>query len=134
MSQQRIARITEIAAKAAKLSGGAQVSQDAGLYQFSQGIGSGTLAGDELKSIRENTLRLAKAIADGLDVPIGKLKELGKQGKLTPGVIADALEKEADRSEEHTSELQSLMRISYAVFCLKKHKKHNNTKQNNSIH
>src|SRR3546814_3385064 len=32
------------------------------------------------------------------------------------------------RSEEHTSELQSLMRISYAVFCLKK-KKHNNTKR-----
>src|SRR3546814_5792531 len=29
---------------------------------------------------------------------------------------------EADRSEEHTSELQSLMRISYAVFCLKKKK------------
>src|SRR3546814_9429017 len=31
-------------------------------------------------------------------------------------------EDEPDRSEEHTSELQSLMRISYAVFCLKKHK------------
>src|SRR3546814_15588548 len=30
----------------------------------------------------------------------------------------------ATRSEEHTSELQSLMRISYAVFCLKKKKKH----------
>src|SRR3546814_2411294 len=29
-----------------------------------------------------------------------------------------------DRSEEHTSELQSLMRISYAVFCLKKKKQH----------
>src|SRR3546814_3626911 len=37
---------------------------------------------------------------------------------------------EADkRSEEHTSELQSLMRISYAVFCLKK-KKHNQPKRN----
>src|SRR3546814_10372451 len=34
------------------------------------------------------------------------------------------------RSEEHTSELQSLMRISYAVFCLKKKKKYNN--QNNT--
>src|SRR3546814_8952947 len=34
----------------------------------------------------------------------------------------------AIRSEEHTSELQSLMRISYAVFCLKKKKKHQNTK------
>src|SRR3546814_7247066 len=32
-----------------------------------------------------------------------------------------------DRSEEHTSELQSLMRISYAVFCLKKKKQSNNT-------
>src|SRR3546814_7345381 len=33
------------------------------------------------------------------------------------------------RSEEHTSELQSLMRISYAVFCLKKKKKNRNTKK-----
>src|SRR3546814_2354429 len=32
------------------------------------------------------------------------------------------------KSEEHTSELQSLMRISYAVFCLKKKQKHKNTK------
>src|SRR3546814_8388767 len=35
------------------------------------------------------------------------------------------------RSEEHTSELQSLMRISYAVFCLKKKKKTNKTKSTN---
>src|SRR3546814_6520328 len=48
--------------------------------------------------------------------------------------IADRL-----RSEEHTSELQSLMRISYAVFCLKKkktntqHEPKNNTKNNNII-
>src|SRR3546814_10453304 len=36
------------------------------------------------------------------------------------------------RSEEHTSELQSLMRISYAVFCLRKNKKHNENQQNNT--
>src|SRR3546814_7979710 len=35
--------------------------------------------------------------------------------------------REFDRSEEHTSELQSLMRISYAVFCLKKKKNYNTT-------
>lgn len=105
LSQQRISRITEIASKAAKLSGGTAVSQEAGLYQFAQGIGSGTLQGDELRSVRENTLRLAKAIADGLDVPIGKLKELGKQGKLTPQVIADALEKEAARIDAEMAKL-----------------------------
>src|SRR3546814_2915294 len=40
---------------------------------------------------------------------------------LGPGVVGqEGLRACADRSEEHTSELQSLMRISYAVFCLKK--------------
>src|SRR3546814_7886312 len=38
------------------------------------------------------------------------------------------------RSEEHTSELQSLMRISYAVFCLKKKKEHNKTQQKTQVH
>src|SRR3546814_8349077 len=40
---------------------------------------------------------------------------------------ADSEAKQRDRSEEHTSELQSLMRISYAVFCLKKKKKTHKT-------
>src|SRR3546814_8114150 len=39
-------------------------------------------------------------------------------------------QRQFDRSEEHTSELQSLMRNSYAVFCLKKKKQVNNYKQN----
>src|SRR3546814_1614706 len=47
-------------------------------------------------------------------------------GYCTPGQICSAVavldEIKASRSEEHTSELQSLMRISYAVFCLKKKK------------
>src|SRR3546814_4905996 len=47
------------------------------------------------------------------EVPYGSSTTFARSGRYTP-----------DRSEEHTSELQSLMRISYAVFCLKK--KHNN--------
>src|SRR3546814_5012950 len=39
----------------------------------------------------------------------------------------------SDRSEEHTSELQSLMRISYAVFCLKKKKTQKNTNKYNTL-
>src|SRR3546814_8721595 len=49
------------------------------------------------------------------DKPPGRQPSCG-EGK-------SALHKKAVRSEEHTSELQSLMRISYAVFCLKKKKK-----------
>src|SRR3546814_4866267 len=47
--------------------------------------------------------------------------------KLVPSELAPAEDCGAFRSEEHTSELQSLMRISYAVFCLKKKKKQKST-------
>src|SRR3546814_2988349 len=49
----------------------------------------------------------------------------------SPAVTADSImRRSASRSEEHTSELQSLMRISYAVFCLKKKKKKQNNEHN----
>src|SRR3546814_5443007 len=41
-----------------------------------------------------------------------------------PGIFVTSINDAPTRSEEHTSELQSLMRISYAVFCLKKKKHH----------
>src|SRR3546814_7003904 len=44
----------------------------------------------------------------------------GASGLLDPVMLSGILIVAAVRSEEHTSELQSLMRISYAVFCLKK--------------
>src|SRR3546814_6565415 len=49
-------------------------------------------------------------------------------------LIVSRLRPRASRSEEHTSELQSLMRISYAVFCLKKKKKQSNSQHDNRHH
>src|SRR3546814_14448537 len=57
----------------------------------------------------------------------GQAKTTGKLGD----VMKESVEAAFSRSEEHTSELQSLMRISYAVFCLKK-KKHNEDVQHNT--
>src|SRR3546814_4790423 len=55
------------------------------------------------------------------ELPAGvEVKWLG-QGTIYPDVI-ESISVNGPRSEEHTSELQSLMRISYAVFCLKKKK------------
>src|SRR3546814_2086794 len=48
---------------------------------------------------------------------------------LRPAPVQRLGDDQANRSEEHTSELQSLMRISYAVFCLKKKKKHKEQQQ-----
>src|SRR3546814_10583066 len=56
-----------------------------------------------------------------------KLARLGQVEDLTGAILYLASEASSlVRSEEHTSELQSLMRISYAVFCLKKKNKTNN--------
>src|SRR3546814_6700722 len=52
-------------------------------------------------------------------------------------LAAGSVQEAHDRSEEHTSQLQSLMRISYAVFCLKKKKTYrlkNNTERHNTAH
>src|SRR3546814_4114767 len=54
---------------------------------------------------------------------VGKVVERGRQQPLHQ-VAAGAEDRHYARTEEHTSELQSLMRISYAVFCLKKKNKH----------
>src|SRR3546814_7885251 len=68
---------------------------------------------------------LAKTYAEGsLRTPVFDGLDLAVQAGETVAIVG------ASRSEEHTSELQSLMRISYAVFCLKKKKY--NTKQKNT--
>src|SRR3546814_9614758 len=54
---------------------------------------------------------------EGDDIPAGTVDVV-----VTDGFSGNVALKTAERSEEHTSELQSLMRISYAVFCLKKKK------------
>src|SRR3546814_6262889 len=64
--------------------------------------------------VAAGTIASAEIVGDAAQVVI----ELG----FPSASIRDELAQELGRSEEHTSELQSLMRISYAVFCLKKQK------------
>src|SRR3546814_4430858 len=60
--------------------------------------------------------RLAVDVANHLDMSLGKMTV----GRFSDGEVMVEINENVRRSEEHTSELQSLMRNSYAVFCLKK--------------
>src|SRR3546814_13749602 len=64
----------------------------------------------------------------GFDMHLGKALAQSRRGERRGVVLMidlDRFKQINDRSEEHTSELHSLMRISYAVFCLKKKNPHN---------
>jgi tape measure domain-containing protein len=96
--QQAVSVITTIN-QAIGISGASAQSAAAAMVQLSQGLGSGVLRGEEFNSVMENTPGLAQAIADGLGVPIGELRSLAEQGKLTAETVATALQKVAPQIE-----------------------------------
>ena len=64
--------------------------------QLSQALGSGVLRGDELNSIFEQAPNLIQNIADYLDVPIGKIRDMAADGELSAGVVKAAIFAAAD--------------------------------------
>ena len=97
-------RLTETLAKAVQLDGGG-ASAEAALFQLQQGLASGILRGEELNSVLEQAPSLAKAIADGLGVPVGALRQLAEQGRLTTAEIKRALNDQADEIEARFANL-----------------------------
>lgn len=98
--QQSIGVITTIN-QAIGISGASAQAAAASLVQLSQGLGSGVLRGEEFNSVMENTPGLARAIADGLGVPIGALRKLAEEGQLTAETVAGALQKVAPQIEAY---------------------------------
>lgn len=90
-SQQDILGVTEAVAAAFKVSGSSAAEAENGVVQFAQALGSGALRGDEFNSVAEQAPRLMQALADGIGVPVGALKEMAAQGQLTASVVTDAL-------------------------------------------
>src|SRR3546814_7016734 len=97
------------------------------------GCDGGVSSGLEVERLRREAPRELICVTPGIR-PVDNRVEADQKRVMTPAAAiaagADYLvigRPIRDRSEEHTSELQSLMRISYAVFCLKK-KKNNRTK------
>lgn len=73
--------------------------------QLSQALGSGVLRGDELNSIFEQAPNLIQNIADYLDVPIGKIREMAANGELSADVVKAAI---FSASDEINSKFESM--------------------------
>lgn len=95
LGQSIQADLTETILQAGRLSFASEQGLDAAIVQLGQGLSSGTLRGEELNSVLEQTPRLGQAIQDGL-VELGvkgaeNLRKLAKEGQLTPDLIVRAI-------------------------------------------
>lgn len=103
VNQATILQLTETINQAAQISGGGQ-GAEAALFQLSQGLASGTLRGEELNSVLEQTPRLAQAIADGMNIPIDKLRQIAQEGQLTSEAVLRALLSQSETLQKEFAE------------------------------
>ena len=105
ISQRDLLGVTKTINQTLTISGASASASSAALIQLSQAFASGVLRGDELNSILEQSPRLARAIADGMGVTVGALRELGAQGKLTAEEVFNALQNQADTINDEFSKM-----------------------------
>lgn len=114
-TQQDTLQITELLGKAIKVSGASAVEAKAAMLQFGQALGSGKLQGDELRSLMETAPYLMRQLADGIGVPVGALKKLGEEGKLTADVVTNALTKAAQKIDDDFKKLPQTFEAAMTV-------------------
>lgn len=100
LSQDQVAQVTESFTKSLQVGGATAAESASAILQFSQAIGSGVLRGEEFNAVFEASPSTMMELAKSLGVPIGKMRELAEDGKLTAKVVTEALLKSADSIEE----------------------------------
>lgn len=91
VGQETLLQVVETINQAVALSGASTQAAQAALVQLGQGLASGTLRGEELNSILEQTPVLADAIANGLGITRGELRQYGQEGRLSAEQVIRAL-------------------------------------------
>lgn len=82
---------TEAINKQFVIAGASAEGQSAAMLQLTQAMASGVLRGEELNSIFEQAPTIIQTIADYLDVPIGKIRDMAAQGQITSEIVKNAM-------------------------------------------
>ena len=93
---------------AARLSGAGTQEASAALLQLKQGLASGVLQGDELRSVLEQLPAFAQAIAKELNVNVGALRRLGSEGKITSETVFNAAKQLATATTPGRTQIEQL--------------------------
>ncbi len=104
-TQLDVAKATQMVANTFIIAGSHAQEANNSARQLAQGLASGTLRGDELRSVMENNTILTKMLADGLNMTVGELREFGHAGKLTAEVVMPILIKGFEETNELIKEM-----------------------------
>ena len=111
----KLLRVVETVQKSFNIGGSTTAEAQSSALQLSQALGSGRLQGDELRSILENNIPLAKLIAKEFGVGVGKLKELGSEGQLTTDRVIKAILAGSDEIDATFKRLKPTIESSLTV-------------------
>lgn len=114
-SQEDIARATEAVALSFRVGGASSSEAAAAAIQLAQGLGSGALQGDELRSVLENNIPLAQVIAKEFGVTVGQLRDLGSEGKLTAERVIPAIVASLDTFRAQAATIPETIGGAFAV-------------------
>ncbi len=90
-SSAEVVDFANLVSKSMTIAGASTQESAASMLQLSQALGSGVLRGDELNSIFEQAPNLIGYIAQYMDVPIGKIREMASEGELTADIVKAAI-------------------------------------------
>lgn len=100
LTQRDVLSFTKQLNQAVAVSGASSAEASAGIVQLTQGMASGALRGDELRSVLEQLPAVADVIAKGMGVTRGELRKLGEEGRLTTRDIIRSFNEASGELEE----------------------------------
>nr|DAK42080.1 MAG TPA: Tail tape measure [Caudoviricetes sp.] len=95
-SSREVVDFANLVQKQMTIAGAGTQEASNAMLQLSQALGSGVLRGDELNSIFEQAPNLIQSVATYMDVPIGKIREMAQEGKLSASIVKNAIFADAD--------------------------------------
>ena len=116
VSQSATLEFTKILNQAIKVGGSTSEEASNSMIQLSQGLASGALKGDELRSVLEGLPVVSKLIADSMGVTVGQLRQLGAEGKITADKVFVAILKGGEDMEKQFAKMQPTFEQSWEVF------------------
>jgi tape measure domain-containing protein len=115
VSQNELLGFTKSLNQAVVLSGASAKESEAAIIQLSQGMASGTLRGDELRSVLEQLPKVADVIATGLGATRGELRQLGIDGKISAEAVLGAFKVAESSLDDQFSKTTATMGQSLEV-------------------